>query len=100
MQNAYIERKNGSIRRELLNAYLFNSLIEVRALSEEWRIDYNTERPHKSLGYLSPLEYAEQQKSKAALPTPASETLNQIEAPPVVDKANRNKKKITFENSN
>lgn len=59
-QNAYIERKNGSIRRELLNAYLFNSLAEVRYLSEEWRIDYNTERPHKSLGYLSPLNYAEQ----------------------------------------
>jgi putative transposase len=59
-QNAYIERKNGSIRRELLNAYLFNSLAEVRCLSEEWRIDYNTERPHKSLGYLSPLNYAEQ----------------------------------------
>jgi len=59
-QNAYIERKNGSIRRELLNAYLFNSLAEVRCLSEEWRIDYNTERPHKSLGYLSPLTFAEQ----------------------------------------
>jgi len=59
-QNAYIERKNGSIRRELLNAYLFNSLAEVRSLSEEWRIDYNTERPHKSLGYLSPLTFAEQ----------------------------------------
>ena len=59
-QNAYIERKNGSIRRELLNAYLFNSLAEVRCLSEEWRVDYNTERPHKSLGYLSPLTFAEQ----------------------------------------
>jgi putative transposase len=60
MQNAYIERKNGSIRRELLNAYLFYSLAEVRAMSEEWRADYNTERPHKSLGYLSPVKYAEQ----------------------------------------
>ena len=60
MQNAYIERKNGSLRRELLNAYLFYSLAEVRAMSEEWRIDYNTERPHKSLGYLSPVKYAEQ----------------------------------------
>jgi len=60
MQNAYIERKNGSLRRELLNAYLFYSLAEVRVMTEEWRIDYNTERPHKALGYLSPLKYAEQ----------------------------------------
>jgi putative transposase len=60
MQNAYIERKNGSIRRELLNTYLFYSLSEVRAMTEEWRLDYNHERPHKSLGYLSPVKYAEQ----------------------------------------
>ncbi|MDB5203274.1 MAG: Mobile element protein, partial [Ferruginibacter sp.] len=60
MQNAYIERKNGSMRRELLNAYMFNSLVEVRYLTEEWRTDYNEERPHKSLGYKSPLRYAEQ----------------------------------------
>lgn len=59
MQNGYIERKNGSLRRELLNAYMFNSLSEVRSLSEEWRLDYNTERPHKSLGYLSPRNYAD-----------------------------------------
>ena len=59
-QNAYIERKNGSMRRELLNAYLFNSLTEVRCLSENWRLDYNEERPHKSLGYQSPLNYADQ----------------------------------------
>jgi putative transposase len=58
-QNAYIERKNGSMRRELLNAYLFNSLVEVRCLSEDWRLDYNEERPHKSLGYQSPLKYAD-----------------------------------------
>jgi putative transposase len=60
MQNAYIERKNGSIRKELLNTYLFYSLEEVRILTEEWRYDYNHERPHKSLGYLSPITYAEQ----------------------------------------
>lgn len=99
MQNAYIERKNGSIRRELLNAYLFNSLAEVKVLSQEWRMDYNTERPHKSLGYLSPLQYAERQKSQTALSTPASETLNKIEAQPVVDKAVESRNAI-FENSN
>lgn len=59
MQNAYIERKNGSIRRELLNTYLFYSLAEVRTMTEEWRYDYNNERPHKALGYLSPVRYAE-----------------------------------------
>ena len=100
MQNAYIERKNGSVRRELLNAYLFGSLVEVRILSEEWRVDYNTERPHKSLGYLSPLNYARAHQRQAALSTPASETLKQIEAQPVVDKAAQHEKKFTFENSN
>ena len=60
MQNAYIERKNGSIRRELLNTWLFYSLAEVRIMTEEWRYDYDHERPHKSLGYLSPIKYAEQ----------------------------------------
>lgn len=98
MQNAYIERKNGSIRRELLNAYLFQSLNEVRVMSEEWRMDYNEERPHKSLGHLSPLNYLSLWKKmedtklniySVALSTPASETLNQIEAPPVVDKAEK-----------
>jgi putative transposase len=98
MQNAYIERKNGSLRRELLNAYMFYSLAEVRVMSEEWRIDYNTERPHKSLKYLSPLAYL--QKQQAALSTPASENHLQIEAQPVVDKAVNNEKKIKFENSN
>jgi putative transposase len=69
-------------------------------LSGEWREDYNTERPHKSLGYLSLLRYAQMKKRNAALSTPASEKSNQIEAQPVVDKAGTNEKKITFENSN
>jgi putative transposase len=99
MQNAYIERKNGSMRRELLDAYLFYSLAEVRAMSEEWRIDYNTERPHKSLGYLSPLKYAEQKKKEPALSTPASGNPSQIEAKPVVDKAVKDQN-TKFENSN
>ncbi len=77
MQNAYIERKNGSIRRELLNAYLFYSLAEVRAMSSEWRMDYNTERPHKSLGYLSPVAFTQQYyKSKESEPQLYPQTAN------------------------
>jgi putative transposase len=99
MQNAYIERKNGSIHRELLNAYLFYSLAEVRAASEDWQVDYNTERPHKSLGYLSPVKYAEQKKREAALSTPASGNPTKIDARRVVDKAVQ-KNQLPLKNSN
>lgn len=58
VQNAFIERKNGSMRRELLNAYLFHSLNEVRHLAKEWQLDYNHERPHEALGFVPPAEYA------------------------------------------
>jgi putative transposase len=57
VQNAFIERNNGSLRKELLDAYLFYSLQEVRTMAEEWRQDYNHERPHESLGYVPPDEF-------------------------------------------
>lgn len=57
VQNAFVERNNGSLRKELLDAYLFYSLPEVRTMAEEWRQDYNYERPHKSLGYIPPVEF-------------------------------------------
>jgi putative transposase len=55
-QNAYIERMNGSLRRELLNAYVFKTIDEVREKTEEWMFDYNTKRPHKSLNYKTPTQ--------------------------------------------
>lgn len=54
-QNAYIERLNGSLRRELLNAYVFRTLDEVRQKTSDWKHDYNHQRPHKSLGYRTPI---------------------------------------------
>lgn len=57
VQNAFVERNNGSLRKELLDAYLFFSLTEVRTMAEEWRMDYNSSRPHQALGFVPPLEY-------------------------------------------
>jgi putative transposase len=58
MQNAYVERQNGSMRSELLDAYAFDTLREARTMGAEWQWDYNNERPHSALGYLSPVIYA------------------------------------------
>ena len=55
-QNGYVERFNGSIPKELFNAYVFKTISEVRVKVEEWMNDYNTERQHKALGYRSPIE--------------------------------------------
>lgn len=57
VQNAFVERNNGSLRKELLDAYLFYSLHEVRMMAQEWRQDYNCQRPHQSLGFIPPAEY-------------------------------------------
>jgi putative transposase len=56
-QNAYIERFNRSYRQDVLDAYVFSSLEEVRVATEEWLRDYNTERPHDSLGRVPPLTF-------------------------------------------
>lgn len=59
MQNGYVERCNGSVRNELLNANVFYSLKEVREKIEEWVLDYNYHRPHESLGYRAPADLLE-----------------------------------------
>ena len=59
MQNGYIERCNGSVRKELLNANVFYTLDEVRAYIDEWMFDYNNDRPHKGLGYRAPADLLE-----------------------------------------
>jgi putative transposase len=56
-QNGFVERFNGSFRREFLDAYLFETLSQVREMAWVWQLDYNDERPHESLGDLPPAVY-------------------------------------------
>lgn len=56
-QNAFVESFNGRFRDECLNEHLFDSLSHARSLIEAWRVDYNTVRPHTSLGGIAPLTY-------------------------------------------
>lgn len=57
-QNGFIESFNGRLRDELLNETLFRSLPHARAVLETWRRDYNHERPHSKLGWMTPGAYA------------------------------------------
>ncbi|AXN50447.1 transposase (plasmid) [Mycobacterium marinum] len=57
-QNAWIESFNGRLRDELLNAWRFDSLLEARVIIEDWRCDYNANRPHSAHGELTPTEFA------------------------------------------
>ena len=58
VQNAYGESFNRRLRDECLNANWFTSLRDVRRKIETWRQDYNQQRPHSSLNYLPPAEFA------------------------------------------
>jgi putative transposase len=53
-ENGYIESFNGKLRDELLNVEIFDTLLEAKVLIERWRWEYNTIRPHSSLGYRPP----------------------------------------------
>jgi len=57
-ENAHIESFNGKFRDECLNEHWFVTMMQARRIIEAWRVEYNTERPHSSLGDLTPEEFA------------------------------------------
>jgi len=57
MQNGFVERFNRTYRTEVLDLYIFKKLKEVQEITDNWVIEYNEERPHESLGNLTPKEY-------------------------------------------
>ena len=71
-ENGYIESFNGKLRDELLDREIFDTLLEAKVLIERWRVEYNTVRPHSSLGYRPPAPKAR------LLLKPASATLQRL----------------------
>jgi putative transposase len=59
MQNCFIESFNGRLREECLNVNWFLTVVDARRKIEAWRRDYNEQRPHSSLGYLTPEQFAQ-----------------------------------------
>ena len=59
-ENGHIESFHDKLRGECLNRELFGSLLEAQIILEQWRTEYNDERPHSSLRYQTPSEYARQ----------------------------------------
>ncbi|WP_375371942.1 IS3 family transposase [Bordetella holmesii] len=59
VENAYIESFNGKFRDECLNEHWFLSLRQAKSLIENWRVEYNTDRPHSALGYLTPAQFVQ-----------------------------------------
>jgi len=72
-QNAYVERFNGTYRRHVLDAYLFDTIQEARDITEDFWYDYNHFRPHDSLGNMPPVMFKQKNidllKTLAEFPT-------------------------------
>jgi putative transposase len=76
VQNAYVESFNGKLRDECLNVSWFRNLWQARVRIAAWRSEYNSTRPHSSLGYQTPEAFRE-----ACAPSPRSMQMPQILAP-------------------
>jgi transposase InsO family protein len=68
-ENGHVESFHGKLRDGCLNRETFGNLLEARVLVEEWRRQYNEERPHSALGYQTPGEFGRQCKAKLRVAT-------------------------------
>ena len=66
VENCFIESFNGRLRDECLSVQHFATLNEARGAIEAWRVDYNTQRPHSSLGWRTPEDFAGQLEAGTA----------------------------------
>jgi len=66
IENAFIKSFNGRFRDECLNEHWFRTVEDARVRIEAWRHEYNAERPHSSLGHLTPAEFARQTGAELA----------------------------------
>lgn len=63
-ENSYVESFNSAVRREVLDTNDFESISSLRGKISRWKAFYNEQRPHGSLGYLSPKEYINVEKNR------------------------------------
>jgi len=68
-QNGFMERFNRSFREEVLDAYLFTRLQEAQVMATAWMWIYNNQRPHKSLGYRTPMGFLKWHQKVESYPT-------------------------------
>jgi transposase InsO family protein len=66
-ENGYVESFNGTLRTDLLNREVFGHCLEAKVLGEQYRQEYNTERPHSALDYQPPAEFAASQVAPSVL---------------------------------
>jgi transposase InsO family protein len=84
-ENGYIESFHGRLRDELLNRELFYSVKEAKVLVENWRLEYNHHRPHSSLDYKTPAQFAATCiPSVSAAPRPQEYTIETVDNPLIV----------------